>query len=497
MPQEPGTVMHLGTADAVRRVVAAGDDDQVVALLAASPVLAWFALPPHELRSILTALPAEKRSAGPLAGLGLMLHAGSPQPAPADLGPRTAAINLGTDYFQLRMQGAPQAALRQLADPETATRTSSALFDTTGGMEGLFEVQSGITLMLSGSLHQALAAFTRVQLNPPPELPFLLRDAHVKSALIHAQFGDPRQARQALDAAAALPRTDSWVEPGIDAHAEIAEILLLPMGTPDLVDRVNAIPLASVGELWPYYVLALHTAYARAGRHRDGASRVELLRNAAPPRRPRDGFPGSVFEILLAEDALLRGDPAVARTLLAEADPALFATRLVAALFDCTVGDLDAAIQRLTSLQNTTTGLRQLDVRRLVLLATVLYRSGDVDACVGVLRQLHGVHGGLSEGERRQLPAELWPLARERVAGWPALPPGVVPIDLPQPRGRLTTREREVLACMAAGQSREQIAATLFISVNTVKTHQRLLFRKLGASNRAEALVEAAHRGLI
>jgi LuxR family maltose regulon positive regulatory protein len=40
------------------------------------------------------------------------------------------------------------------------------------------------------------------------------------------------------------------------------------------------------------------------------------------------------------------------------------------------------------------------------------------------------------------------------------------------------------------------IAAALFVSVNTVKTHQRSIYRKLGASSRREALKIAVERRL-
>lgn len=63
--------------------------------------------------------------------------------------------------------------------------------------------------------------------------------------------------------------------------------------------------------------------------------------------------------------------------------------------------------------------------------------------------------------------------------------------------GGLSAREMEVLGCLAQGMTTSQIAAALFISENTVKTHVRHILEKLGASNRAEAVSKAAQRGLI
>lgn len=61
----------------------------------------------------------------------------------------------------------------------------------------------------------------------------------------------------------------------------------------------------------------------------------------------------------------------------------------------------------------------------------------------------------------------------------------------------LTRREIEVLEGMSRGRSNAQIALDLFLAEDTVKTHARRLFRKLGASDRAQAVAIAMRRGLI
>lgn len=63
--------------------------------------------------------------------------------------------------------------------------------------------------------------------------------------------------------------------------------------------------------------------------------------------------------------------------------------------------------------------------------------------------------------------------------------------------GELTKRELEVLSGMSHGRSNAQIGADLFLSEDTVKTHARRLFRKLGASDRAQAVAIGLRRGLI
>jgi LuxR family maltose regulon positive regulatory protein len=62
---------------------------------------------------------------------------------------------------------------------------------------------------------------------------------------------------------------------------------------------------------------------------------------------------------------------------------------------------------------------------------------------------------------------------------------------------RLTERELEVLAYMRSMMTAADIGEALFISVNTVKTHQRSIYRKLGAASRRDVLKIAAARGII
>lgn len=67
----------------------------------------------------------------------------------------------------------------------------------------------------------------------------------------------------------------------------------------------------------------------------------------------------------------------------------------------------------------------------------------------------------------------------------------------PSEKDALTSRELEVLQAMAGGFTNRQIAASLFLSENTVKFHVSSIYSKLGAVNRAEAVRLAARRGLL
>lgn len=65
-------------------------------------------------------------------------------------------------------------------------------------------------------------------------------------------------------------------------------------------------------------------------------------------------------------------------------------------------------------------------------------------------------------------------------------------------RGTLPTRaERRVLALLARGLTFSEVAADLYLSVNTVKSHARRLYRRLGVNSRQAAVEVARRRGLL
>jgi two-component system response regulator DesR len=81
-------------------------------------------------------------------------------------------------------------------------------------------------------------------------------------------------------------------------------------------------------------------------------------------------------------------------------------------------------------------------------------------------------------------------------------PPSPVGLDAAANGGRLvhqrlTGREQEVLQLVAAGLTNAEIAAELRLSPNTVKEHASSMFRKLGARNRADAVVRAQRLGVL
>jgi DNA-binding NarL/FixJ family response regulator len=65
------------------------------------------------------------------------------------------------------------------------------------------------------------------------------------------------------------------------------------------------------------------------------------------------------------------------------------------------------------------------------------------------------------------------------------------------PAVSLSVREMQVLTGMSQGKSNAQIGRELYLSEDTIKTHARRLFRKLGAKDRAEAVASGFRRGMM
>ncbi|MCR2825690.1 LuxR C-terminal-related transcriptional regulator [Microbacterium sp. zg.Y909] len=479
----------------LRAARTSGDTVGVLRIVAEYPLVAWYAMPLPELaETIAEAMAGVSDSSDDKQICRGLLQVLRGEEISITLPARLQAMPLAMRGMQERLRGAPSAALRlQLTARTQRVRSASTLFDTTDGLAAFEAMQMGITRMLAGDLVGALIDFTAVRWSPTPSLPFLMRDAHVKSALVHALYGRPADAHRSIQAARSIPRTASWVEGGLDAHLEMAAAVL-EEDAHAAVSRLESIPLDAVGELWPFLVEALYRAHSRAGRGEAAALRFERLRDAAPPARPGDGMPGNVFDCILALVAFFRGDATMARRLNATVPPTFFRGAMMQAMLDIVAGRPDEALRILAELRPSTDGLDQLEGQRLALRAQALFARGQrVDALVA-LSEVRDLPDGAGRLGARLLTADLHDLARAEVAGWESIPTKAL---WPEDTIALTERERELLAALHAGLTRTEIAERLFVSLNTIKTHQRSLFRKLGVSTRAEAAAIAERRGLL
>ena len=128
--------------------------------------------------------------------------------------------------------------------------------------------------------------------------------------------------------------------------------------------------------------------------------------------------------------------------------------------------------------------LKWSEYRFLVIEHSVEIYGGLIAATFAVL----GVWLGLRLTRRRQSIIAEVPLA----AGQP-----FVPDERKRERLGITRREFEILELIAQGMSNREIAAKLYVSENTVKTHCSRAFDKLGAKRRTQAVQLGKEFGLL
>ncbi len=98
------------------------------------------------------------------------------------------------------------------------------------------------------------------------------------------------------------------------------------------------------------------------------------------------------------------------------------------------------------------------------------------------------------DGQRLRLPPALALAIRRWLEHASTVAPAAVePLPVPP---RMSKRERDVLAGLVDGQSYKQIAYELDISMDTVRTYIRRLYRKLGVHSAVEAVTLAHRTGL-
>jgi len=116
--------------------------------------------------------------------------------------------------------------------------------------------------------------------------------------------------------------------------------------------------------------------------------------------------------------------------------------------------------------------------------AGVLHKSADVDVILDATRRL-------GEGETLFSQDELIELLR--LAGQNREEELEARVSIEQ----ITPREREVLRLLAEGLSNKEIAAKLYMSIDTERTHIMNILNKLGVHSRIQALLFAARHGLV
>ncbi len=124
-----------------------------------------------------------------------------------------------------------------------------------------------------------------------------------------------------------------------------------------------------------------------------------------------------------------------------------------------------------------------------------LLKNADADHLVEGIRTVHSGHALLAPEVTQRViaaahqPTSTTPTATAGAVGGSATRADGIPADL-------TARETEVLRVMATGLSNAEIAAALYLSEATVKTHVSNVLAKLGVRDRVQAVIAAYQGGL-
>lgn len=402
--------------------------------------------------------------------------------------------------FEYRLHGYPIHALEQAEILRDYLGKIHPFAASNAGWRLHVPIQVGVSAMLAGDFSRALTAFTEAQLHPPlPTFYFSTRDALVKSALVQAFCGNLPAARSLLERADDIPKTSSWIEAQIDAHRDLAAVLVETESPEWALEKLQMINLHDIGEMWPFYI---STAFrlGRALRQYDELEhQMDMFDDMPLSKQDGEGFSGSIIPLKKATIAMRSGRVTEAQQLIDRADPRLTYTRIAQTALHLYAGRPKQAIQDALQLYDDTRGYRLFELRRLSLLATAHLQANDTNSALDVLTQAARLPDGLQAHEVLVFSPECRELAQDQVANWPPENPAtsVFLTNLPKPGLALTDREIEIVKQLAQGHTRAVIAESLYISVNTLKTQLRSIYRKLNVSSREDAVHGAQRRGLL
>lgn len=384
--------------------------------------------------------------------------------------------------------------IERVSDPDGEVELARTLLLTHGAT----------TLLLADRLTEASRFLDEAGVDPVPNRPALER-ARVLGmrALVAALRGDIRSAACALETRRLLPLGVELAKDSYSAlPAMVATALVhLEHGETDQAEEAlsHTASHAPTTELWPLLLLA-HTLVEW---QRLGASAALTLLNSTLHDRGWPGshgpFAGHIFIVLRVSLLLALGRYADARHTLGEA-PHRRSRRwaTLRAQVELLAGDPGrAAALASAALTDAPTPRTRLTLH--VIAAAAARRSCDEASAVALgkatvlLAERHDLALPLALVPRDEAEAVIGSDARlslrlDALHLFPAAS---------EPTAALSSREAVVLRHLVDDRTVDQIAASLSVSKNTVKSQLSSVYRKLGVSNRAEAVAEARRRHLL
>jgi LuxR family maltose regulon positive regulatory protein len=435
--------------------------------------------------------------------------------SPAALGVDVLVASLRMGYARARDPGSLTPSARQVL--KVLGQLSRHQVPALERYRAITTTNLGAGLLWDGALRSAadsLAAGEKSCGRWGLGLPELTARGHL--AVLDALHGRLPQARNRAVAARSTAEQHGWVpEPQASAHIIALTIVACETGCLDEADH-----LITQGTRGTNPDLACRTGFAAL------AVEVALARRDLPLA---DGRAAALIDltarrfrwppllagwtrIVVTEHLLARREVDAARALLHQVpDTAYTRARRAVTLARCLVAQDDpaAALQLLTTSMPAGAAYLTVAVDARIVAATAAQRlrrdaqalellgaAVDLAAGPGITRPF------LAAGEAIHPMLERYRTLVARHSDFTAAlrpaPPHPEPAVPTEPDDQiLTDRERAVLPYLATHLKAAEIAAELYLSVNTIKSHQQAIYRKLGVASRGEAVDRGRELGLL
>jgi LuxR family maltose regulon positive regulatory protein len=415
---------------------------------------------------------------------------------------------LASGYLiELRLLGRLQDAVAFGDRVNTRVTTLTTTERTSKSRLAWFHLQRGLTFSLIDDDASAIRSYRRVwEYATGAGTDFLQAHAAANLALTYAMDGDLPQTREWLERHRGFEHSHwpgSYLV-GIGAHVAAGLLALDRLDDDAVRTEVDYLGDGSAAsELWPF-VAYLHAQSALyCGKAPIALAQLEnVLARSEEGERPTRGVAGALMSRARADLLIACGRGEKARELTCSQGPCKRWSRVPSARIRLLSGH-SAGIEFDSMIWDAATATR--DRQEMLLLAAVeSLRLGDsrnatrladqafdIYAEKGILKPLAAIAAEDRDELLKLTGRELEPNDAQALAQRaPVYPERLEFVDLSE-------HERAVLQALSATASRQAIADSLFVSVNTIKTQLASIYQKLGTSSRIETLTKAREHELL
>ena len=415
---------------------------------------------------------------------------------------------VATGYLmQLRLLGRFQDSAA-FADRVSARASALAVTERAGKARfAFFHAQRGLNYTLLHDDGNAVRSYKRAwDYSTGSGADFLQSQAAANLALTHAIAGDTARAHEWLSRHRSFDTRD-WPGNyliGIGGHLAAGFLALDRLDDAGVLSELDHLGDGSAPlELWAFISFLYSQHALHSGNATEALARLEELQAACEDGQSTRGAVGALMSRAKTDLLIACGRGEKAKHLVTAMGTCKPLNRVPAARIRLLSGSCTApgGIDALTWDPATSTRDR---LEMLLLGAVAASRGEDTPTARHLVNQALYLYGEsrilrpfatipaadlarlLELAERDMDPDDAEILARHA----PVYPEELVFIDLSE-------REQSVLEALAGGGSRQSIADSLFVSVNTVKTQLESIYRKMGSSTRAETLTKAREHELL